>query len=397
MKIALGVSGGIACYKAAEILRRLQDRGFDVVVAMTKGATQFVTPLTFRALSGHKVYVDMFDGAATGGDFDGAFDHILVAESVDLFLVAPATADCIAKLAAGMANDFLTTFHLAVTAPVVIAPAMNTRMWQHPSVQANLRTLETRGVRVIAPETGLMACKTVGPGRLAPVETIVDFVSDLLARKADLQGRRILVTAGPTVEDIDPVRFISNRSSGKMGFAIASAAADRGADVTLISGPTEIEFPNVIRVRSTEEMRRAVVDHFDGVDVVIKAAAPLDFRPATQAQQKLKKSSADANIQLEATPDILLELGKRKNGKILVGFAAETENLQKNGQEKLKAKNLDLIVINPVGGPDSGFASDTNRATILDANGGVQEIPLVSKSAMADAILDRVVGLLSKK
>jgi len=397
MKIALGVSGGIACYKAAEILRRLQDRGFDVVVAMTKGATQFVTPLTFRALSGHKVYVDMFDGAATGGDFDGAFDHILVAESVDLFLVAPATADCIAKLAAGMANDFLTTFHLAVTAPVVIAPAMNTRMWQHPSVQANLRTLETRGVRVIAPETGLMACKTVGPGRLAPVETIVDFVSDLLARKADLQGRRILVTAGPTVEDIDPVRFISNRSSGKMGFAIASAAADRGADVTLISGPTEIEFPNVIRVRSTEEMRRAVVDHFDGVDVVIKAAAPLDFRPATQAQQKLKKSSADANIQLEATPDILLELGKRKNGKILVGFAAETENLQKNGQEKLKAKNLDLIVINPVGGPDSGFASDTNRATILDANGGVQEIPLVSKSAMADAILDRVVELLSKK
>jgi len=397
MKIALGVSGGIACYKAAEILRRLQDRGFDVVVAMTKGATQFVTPLTFRALSGHKVYVDMFDGAATGGDFDGAFDHILVAESVDLFLVAPATADCIAKLAAGMANDFLTTFHLAVTAPVVIAPAMNTRMWQHPSVQANLRTLETRGVRVIAPETGLMACKTVGPGRLAPVETIVDFVSDLLARKADLQGRRILVTAGPTVEDIDPVRFISNRSSGKMGFAIARAAADRGADVTLISGPTEIEFPNVIRVRSTEEMRRAVVDHFDGVDVVIKAAAPLDFRPATQAQQKLKKSSADANIQLEATPDILLELGKRKNGKILVGFAAETENLQKNGQEKLKAKNLDLIVINPVGGPDSGFASDTNRATILDANGGVQEIPLVSKSAMADAILDRVVELLSKK
>jgi phosphopantothenoylcysteine decarboxylase/phosphopantothenate--cysteine ligase len=219
-----------------------------------------------------------------------------------------------------------------------------------------------------------MACKTVGPGRLAPVETIVDFVANLLAKKADLQGRRILVTAGPTVEDIDPVRFISNRSSGKMGFAIARAALDRGADVTRSPGPTEIEFPNVIRVRSTEEMRRAVVEKFDGVDVVIKAAAPLDFRPAIQAQQKLKKSSADPNLQLEATTDILLELGKRKNGKILVGFAAETENLQKNGQDKLKAKNLDLIVINPVGGPDSGFASDTNRATILDANGGVQEI-----------------------
>jgi phosphopantothenoylcysteine decarboxylase/phosphopantothenate--cysteine ligase len=397
MKIALGVSGGIACYKAAEILRRLQDRGFDVVVAMTKGATQFVTPLTFRALSGHKVYVDMFDGAATGGDFDGAFDHILVAESVDLFLVAPATADCIANLAAGVANDFLTTFHLAVTAPVVVAPAMNTRMWQHPSVQTNLRTLESRGVRIIAPETGLMACKTVGPGRLAPVETIVDFVADLLAKKSDLQGRRILVTAGPTVEDIDPVRFISNRSSGKMGFAIARSAADRGADVTLISGPVDMEFPNAVRVRSTEEMRRAVADRFDGVDVVIKAAAPLDFRPKSQSRQKLKKNSAEPNIELEATPDILLELGKRKNGKLLVGFAAETENLLENGREKLKAKNLDLIVINPVGGPDSGFASDTNRATILDADGGCEEIPLVSKTAMAEAILDRVVELLNRK
>jgi len=390
MKIALGVSGGIACYKAAEILRRLQDRGFDVVVAMTKGATQFVTPLTFRALSGHKVYVDIFDN-------DGEFDHIFVAESVDLFLVAPATADCIANLAAGVANDFLTTFHLAVTAPVVVAPAMNTRMWQHPSVQANLRTLESRGVRVIAPETGLMACKTVGPGRLAPVETIVEFVANLSARKSDLQGRRILVTAGPTVEDIDPVRFISNRSSGKMGFAIARAAADRGADVTLITGPVDLEFPNAIRVRSTEEMRQAVAARFDSVDVVIKAAAPLDFRPKSQSKQKLKKSAAEPNIELEATPDILLELGKRKDGKLLVGFAAETEDLLKNGLEKLKAKNLDLIVINPVGGPDSGFASDTNCATILDADGGSQEIPLISKTAMADAILDRVVGRLSKK
>src|SRR6187401_1836292 len=263
MKIALGVSGGIACYKAAEILRRLQDRGFDVVVAMTKGATQFVTPLTFRALSGHKVYVDMFESSATGGDFDGAFDHILLAQSVDLFLVAPATADCIAKLAGGFAGDFLTTFHLAVTAPVVIAPAMNTRMWEHASVQANLRTLEARGARVIPPETGLMACKTVGPGRLAPVETIVDFVTTLLGKKKDLEGRRILVTAGPTVEDIDPVRFLSNRSSGKMGFAIARAARARGAEVTLVSGPTELEFPGVVRVRTTEEMRQAVAERFE--------------------------------------------------------------------------------------------------------------------------------------
>ena len=279
MKIALGVSGGIACYKAAEMVRRLQDRDFDVVVAMTKGATQFVTPLTFRALSGHKVYVDMFESPVTGGDFDGVFDHIFLAQSIDLFLIAPATADCIAKLAAGIADDFLTTFHLAVTAPLVIAPAMNTRMWEHASVQANLRTLETRGVRIILPETGLMACKTVGPGRLAPVETIVDYVSTLLSKKRDLKGRRILVTAGPTVEDIDPVRFISNRSTGKMGFAIARAAQDRGAEVTVVAGPTEIEFPNAIRVRSTEEMRKAVADRLDSVDVVIKAAAPLDFRP----------------------------------------------------------------------------------------------------------------------
>ena len=397
MKIALGVSGGIACYKAAEILRRLQDRGFDVVVAMTKGATQFVTPLTFRALSGHKVYIDMFESPATGGDFDGAFDHILLAQSVDLFLVAPATADCIAKLAGGFAGDFLTTFHLAVTAPVVIAPAMNTRMWEHASVQSNLRTLEARGVRVITPETGLMACKTVGPGRLAPVETIVDFVTTLLGKKKDLEGRRILVTAGPTIEDIDPVRFISNRSTGKMGFAIARAAMDRGAAVTVVSGPTEAEFPNAIRVRSTEEMRKAVAERLDTVDVVIKAAAPLDFRPKTVSAQKIKKGSKSESLDLEATPDILLELGRRKNGKLLGGFAAETENFAKNGLEKLKAKNLDLIVINPVGGPESGFASDTNRATIMDAAGGIQEVPLVSKPEMADAILDRVVGLLNRK
>src|SRR6185295_12552951 len=326
MKIALGVKGGIACYKAAEILRRLQDRGFDVVVTMTKGATQFVTPLTFRALSGHKVYVDMFESPVAGGDFDGVFDHIFLAESIDLFLIAPATADCIAKLAAGFAGDFLTTFHLAVTAPVVIAPAMNTRMWEHASVQANLRTLESRGVRVIAPESGVMACKTVGPGRLASVETIVDYVAALIAKKNDLKGRRILVTAGPTVEDIDPVRFISNRSTGKMGFALARAAMDRGAEVTVISGPTEMDFPNVIRVRSTEEMRRAVIDRFDTVDVVIKAAAPLDFRPKTVSAQKTKKGMPGANLELEPTPDILLELGKRKNGKLLVGFAAETEN-----------------------------------------------------------------------
>jgi phosphopantothenoylcysteine decarboxylase/phosphopantothenate--cysteine ligase len=394
MKVALGVSGGIACYKSAEILRRLQDRGVDVTVLMTKGATQFVTPLTFRALSGNKVYVDIFEGPRSGGDFEGAFDHILVAQSIDLFLVAPATADCIAKLAAGFADDFLTTFHLAVTAPVVIAPAMNTRMWDHGSVQANLKTLRGRGVHIIDPEVGQMACRTYGPGRLAPVEEIVEFVMSILNRRRDLQGRKVLVTAGPTVEDIDPVRYITNRSSGKMGYAIAEAARSRGAQVVLVSGPSELQFPNTVRVRTTEEMRRAVIENSAGADVVIKAAAPLDFRPRVVAPQKIKKKTADLTLELEPTTDILKELGSTKNGKVLVGFAAETENHIQNGLEKLKAKNLDLIVVNPASGPDSAFDSDMNHATIIDRSGHAEEIPLVSKLAMADKILDRVVQLL---
>jgi len=394
MKIALGVSGGIACYKAAEILRRLQDRGFDVAVVMTKGAAEFVTPLTFRALSNNKVYMDIFEGASSGSDPASAYDHIFLAQKIDLFLVAPATADCIAKMAAGIADDFFTTFHLAVQSPTVVAPAMNTRMWEHPSVQANLRTLQGRGVHVIQPETGRMACDTYGPGRLAPVAEIVEYVATLLARSQDPKGRRILITAGPTVEDIDPVRFLSNRSSGKMGFAIARAARARGAEVTLVSGPTELEFPGVVRVRTTEEMRQAVAERFEKVDAVIKAAAPLDFRPKTVASQKIKKSKASSTMDLEPTPDILQELGGRKNGKVLVGFAAETEDFAKNARAKLKAKNLDLIVVNPVGGPDSGFGSDTNQASIIDAAGAVQEIPLMRKAQMADAILDRVVALL---
>jgi phosphopantothenoylcysteine decarboxylase/phosphopantothenate--cysteine ligase len=396
MKVSLGVSGGIACYKAAEIVRRLQDRGVDVTVLMTKGATQFVTPLTFRALSGNKVYVDMFEGPHSGGDFEGAFDHILVAQSTDLFLIAPATADCIARLAAGIADDFLTTFHLAVTAPFIIAPAMNTRMWQHASVQANLQTLRSRGAQVIEPKAGEMACRTYGPGRLAQVEQIVDYVMSILNRSRDLEGRKVVVTAGPTVEDIDPVRYISNRSSGKMGFALAQAARNRGANVVLVSGPTGLSFPDVVRVRTTEEMRRAVLDNCRDADVVIKAAAPLDFRPKTVAPQKIKKKTADLTIELEPTADILKELGSRKNGRktVLVGFAAETENHVPNGLEKLRAKNLDLIVVNPASGPDSAFDSDMNHATVIDASGHAEEIPLVSKHVMADKILDRVLQLL---
>jgi len=394
MKVALGISGGIACYKAAEILRRLQDRGVDVSVLMTKAATQFVAPLTFRALSGNKVYTEMFEGPHAGADFEGAFDHILVAQSIDLFLVAPATADCIARMAAGMADDFLTTFHLAVTAPIVIAPAMNTRMWEHPAVQANLQTLRGRGVHVVDPEIGRMACRTYGPGRLAPVEDIVDFVMPLLSRQRDLQGRKVLITAGPTIEDIDPVRYISNRSSGKMGYALAEAARNRGAEVVLVSGPTGLQFPNAVQVRTTEEMRNAVLENSNNADVIIKAAAPLDFRPKSVSSQKIKKKTADLTLELEPTRDILKELGSTKNGTILVGFAAETENHLQNGLEKLKEKNLDLIVVNPASGPDSAFDSDMNHATIIDRSGQTEEVPLVSKRLMADKILDRVVQLL---
>jgi phosphopantothenoylcysteine decarboxylase/phosphopantothenate--cysteine ligase len=338
--------------------------------------------------------VDIFEGQNSGEDFDGAFDHILVAQSVGLFLVAPATADCIARMAAGLADDFLTTFHLAVTAPVVIAPAMNTRMWEHAAVQANMKILQSRGVHVIDPEIGQMACRTYGPGRLAPVEDIVDFVMPLLNRDHDLQGRKVLVTAGPTVEDIDPVRYMSNRSSGKMGYALAEAARQRGAEVVLVSGPTGLHFPNTVHVRTTEEMRRAVLDNAGDADVVIKAAAPLDFRPRSVSSQKIKKKTAGLTLELEPTQDILKELGSKKNGKVLVGFAAETEDHIRNGIEKLKAKNLDLIVINPANGPDSAFDSDMNHATIIDASGQKEEIPLVSKHVMADKILDRVVQLL---
>ena len=385
------IGAGAAGLAAAQ---RLSKNGVDVTVLMTKGATQFVTPLTFRALSGNKVYVDLFEGPRSGGDFEGAFDHILVAQSVDLFLVAPATADCIARLAAGLADDFLTTFHLAVTSPIVVAPAMNTRMWDHASVQANLHTLRNRGVQIIDPEVGEMACRTYGPGRLAPVEQIVDFVMAILNRRRDLEGRKVVVTAGPTIEDIDPVRFISNRSSGKMGYAIAEAARNRGAEVILVSGPTDLQFPNTVRVRTTEEMRRAVLDNSGDADVVIKAAAPLDFRPRTVATQKIKKKTADLTLELEPTADILKELGSTKNSKVLVGFAAETENHIQNGLEKLKAKNLDLIVVNSASGPDSAFDNDMNHATLIDRSGHTEEIPLVSKLVMADKILDRVVQLL---
>jgi phosphopantothenoylcysteine decarboxylase/phosphopantothenate--cysteine ligase len=391
-QVALGVSGGIACYKAAEVVRRLQDRGIRVVVMMTRGATRFVTPLTFGALSGHRVYTDIFEGAHPGDDFDGAFDHIFVAQASDLFLVAPASADCIARLAAGIADDFLTTFHLAARCPLVVAPAMNTRMWEHPSVRANLAVLEDRGAKIIEPDVGEMACHTDGPGRLAEVGRIVETVVSMLSCNRDLAGRKILVTAGPTVEDIDPVRYISNRSSGKMGFAVARAVRDRGGDVILVSGPTALDFPGVIRVRTTAEMHDAVMANLDGVDAVIKAAAPLDFRPAAVSGEKIRKQDG-LRVEFEPTTDILATLGTRQNGIRLVGFAAETRDHQASGLEKLRSKNLDLIVVNRVSGPDSAFDSDRNRASIIDRSGDIEEVPEMSKQDLAHRILDRLASL----
>ena len=391
LSIALGVSGGIASYKSAEILRRLQDKGFDVFVLMTQNARKFVTPLTFEALSGNPVLSDLFEGPSGSLEAQDPFEHIFLAQKIDLFLVAPATANCIARMAAGVADDFLTTFHLAVQAPIVIAPAMNTRMWEHEAVQANITTLRDRGVHVIDPEFGQMACNTTGPGRLAEIDRIVDCVVSFSMHQNDLAGKKLLVTAGPTLEDIDPVRFIGNRSSGKMGFAIAEAARARGGDVTLIAGPTELDFPGAIRVRSTEQMYAAVVEHF--ADVIVKAAAPLDFRPKNVSDEKIKKESG-LSITFEPTPDILSELSNKKNGKVFVGFAAETENHVENGLGKLKAKNLDLIVVNSVSGPNSAFDGDSNQGSIVNPDGEREDLPRMSKLEMADRIIDRVVALL---
>jgi len=393
LRIALGVSGGIASYKSAEILRRLQDKGFDVFVLMTQNAGRFVTPLTFEALSGNPVMLDVFEGSSGSLEAQDPFEHIFLAQKIDLFLVAPATANCIARMAAGIADDFLTTFHLAVRAPIVIAPAMNSRMWQHAAVQANVTTLRHRGVHIIDPDVGQMACNTTGPGRLAEVDRIVDCVVSLSTHQNDLAGKKVLVTAGPTLEDIDPVRFFGNRSSGKMGYAIAEAARARGGEVTLISGPTELDFAGAIRVRSTEQMRAAVVEHFADADVIVKAAAPLDFRPKNVSDEKIKKENG-LNITFEPTPDILSELSNQKNGKVFVGFAAETENHIENGLGKLKAKNLDLIVVNPVSGPNSAFDGDSNQGSIVNPDGEREDLPRMSKIEMADRIIDRVVALL---
>jgi phosphopantothenoylcysteine decarboxylase / phosphopantothenate---cysteine ligase len=397
MKIALGVCGGIAAYKACEIVRLLQEQGITVQVVMTDAAQQFVRPLTFAALSGQKVITGLWGAGAEEPNLDSAVEHIAVAQSIDALLVAPATADVLAKFANGEANDFLTTLFLATTAPVVVAPAMNVNMWEHPATQANLEVLRKRGVGIVDPGSGYLACGMIGAGRLAEPERIVAATLEFLDIRQDLIGETVLVTAGPTQEAIDPVRYLTNRSSGKMGYAVAEAALRRGARVILISGPVSISAPEkaeLVQVKTAEEMKAAVLKHLPEASIVIKAAAVADYRVRQSASQKLKRRGP-LTLELEPTRDILLEIaGRRTPQQIIIGFAAETEDVLENGRRKMQNKKLDAIVINDVSRPGIGFDSENNAVTILTPE-EVIEIPKLEKIEIAQRILD--VALKLKK
>src|ERR1700736_3003517 len=398
MKVALGVTGGIAAYKAAEIVRLLQDRGIRVQVVMTRAAQEFIRPLTFAALSGEKVITGMFapgDGhEAREPNIDSPIEHIAVAQSIDALVVAPATADVLAHFAQGLASDFLTTLYLATTAPVAVAPAMNVNMWNHPATQANLKVLWQRGVKIVEPGAGYLACAMTGSGRLAENEKIVAAVMEALGASQDLAGETVLVTAGPTREKIDPVRYLTNRSSGRMGYAIAEAALRRGARVLLVSGPTAIAAPGaaeLTQVETAEEMLAAVLKFLPEATVVIKTAAVSDFRPKAAAGQKIKREG-EMKLELEPTSDILAEVTRRKTTQIVVGFAAETENVLENARKKLASKSLDAIVVNDVSREGIGFDSDRNAVTIISQN-EVVEVPETSKWEVAHRVLDQVVKL----
>jgi phosphopantothenoylcysteine decarboxylase / phosphopantothenate---cysteine ligase len=393
MKVALGVCGGIAAYKAAEIVRLLQDRGIRVQVVMTAAAQEFVRPLTFAALSGEKVITDMFAGEAdAAANVDSAIEHIAIAQTIDALLVAPATADVLARFAQGMANDFLTTLYLATTAPVIVAPAMNVNMWNHPATQANLEILRKRGVRIVEPGEGYLACGMTGSGRLAQNEAIVAAALDAMGASQDLAGETVLITAGPTREKIDPVRYLTNRSSGRMGYAVAEAALRRGARVLLVSGPVAISAPGgaeVTRVETANEMKTAVLKLLPESTVVIKTAAVADFRPKAAAEHKIKRKG-ELTLELEPTSDILKEIATRKTSQLIVGFAAETENVLENARQKLASKSLDLVVVNDVSIAGVGFDSDRNAVTIISPD-EVVEVPETSKWEVAERVLDQVV------
>ena len=394
-RILLGVTGSIAAYKAVELTRELVKRGAEVQVVMTEAATRFVAPLTFETLSRQPVLLDMFTLA-----YGSQIGHIEATARADLFVIAPATANTIAKLTHGLADDFLSNIYLASRCPVLVAPAMDSDMYQHAVVQENLARLRERGVHIVGPASGELASGLIGPGRLVEPEEILEAVERLLQSSGDLAGEVVLVTAGPTREPLDPVRYLSNRSSGKMGYAIAEAAGRRGARVILVSGPTALPAPReaeVVHVETAQQMHDAVLAKLDAATVVIKAAAVADYRPKRAATRKLKKDETVPEVSLESTPDILAEIGKRKGRRILVGFAAETEDLVVNARKKLQRKNLDLMVANDVSQPGAGFDADTNVVKILDVQGGVEELPLQTKRSVADRILDRVAELLKQR
>jgi phosphopantothenoylcysteine decarboxylase / phosphopantothenate---cysteine ligase len=401
MRVALGVGGGIAAYKAAELARALQERDCSVQVIMTEAARKFIQPLTFAALTGRKVITGLWASEQTSGDatLSSAVEHIGVAQENDLLLVAPATADLLAKFAHGLADDFLSTMYLAFTGPVVLAPAMNNNMWAHPATVANVAVLRARGHVIVDPEQGKLACGTVGPGRLAEPDTIAETAVRVLrqgSRRRDLDGETIVITAGPTQEPLDPVRFISNRSSGKMGFALAEASAARGARVILIAGPVHLPDPagvEVVHVRTALEMRAAVLQHLEAATVIIKAAAVADYHLAAVPAQKMKKSALRLSLELDPTPDILAETGKHKGDRLLIGFAAETNNLIEEARRKLETKNCDMVVGNWVNRENTGFEADENEVVLVMRTGETVDLHRASKRDIADQIFDHALRL----
>jgi phosphopantothenoylcysteine decarboxylase/phosphopantothenate--cysteine ligase len=396
MRIVVGVGGGIAAYKAAELVRALGQRGHDVQVVMTKAAQEFIQPLTFAALTGRKVITGLFSEESSQDTLASAVEHIAVAKENDLLVVAPATADLLAKFASGLADDFLSTLYLAFTGAVVLSPAMNTAMWEHPATQANIETLRRRGCSIVDPDEGWLACGVTGAGRLPDPLRIADYVDALTRGRDDFHGETVLITAGPTQEALDPVRYISNRSSGKMGYAIAAAAARRGARVILVSGPVHLPAPphvDVIHVVTAEEMRKAVFDRLDAATIIIKSAAVSDYYVADLPQQKRKKTATRLSLELDPTPDILAELGQQKGDRLLIGFAAETENLIEEARRKMTTKKCDMVIANLVNNQGLGFDSDRNEVDILSRSGQIVHAGPADKGEVAERILDQVATL----
>jgi phosphopantothenoylcysteine decarboxylase / phosphopantothenate---cysteine ligase len=395
--VVLGVGGGIAAYKAAELARALIERGCAVETVMTAAAQEFIQPLTFAALTGRKVITSMFGARTADEVLASSVEHIAVAQRNRLLVVAPATAHLLAQFAHGLAGDFLSTLYLAFQGTVVVCPAMNTAMWDHPATQENLETLRRRGVLVVEPDAGSLACGTVGVGRLADPQRIASFVLRALSSRDDLSGETVLVTAGPTREPLDPVRFISNRSSGKMGYALAEAAAARGANVILISGPVSLAPPEgviLVPVQTAVDMYNAVMDHVDSATIIVKTAAVADYHIADIPAQKVKKTAMRLSLEFDPTPDILAELGRRKQDRLLIGFAAETENMVAEARRKLKSKNCDMVVGNLVSSGDGvGFESDDNEVVLVTRTGDTLPLPLAPKRQIADQILDQALKL----